>query len=66
MLAFVQPATGATIDVDALKAHAAGRLSGYKCPSHIFVVEKLPATATGKILKAQLSGMIPDEQEKRK
>ncbi len=61
VLAFVQPAPGATIDVNTLKAHTASRLSGYKCPSHIFVVEKLPATATGKILKAKLSDMIPEE-----
>ncbi len=53
ILAFVQSAAGG-IEPAALAAFVAERLSGYKCPSAIFVVDALPAAATGKILKHKL------------
>ncbi len=53
VLAFVQPAAGGVDPAD-LSAFVAGRLSGYKRPSAIFVVEALPAATTGKILKHKL------------
>jgi acyl-CoA synthetase (AMP-forming)/AMP-acid ligase II len=37
-----------------LLAHAAGRLAPYKRPQHILLIDKLPASPTGKILKARL------------
>ena len=53
VLAFVE-ATGAGIDPAALGAFVADALSAYKRPSAIFVVDSLPAAATGKILKHKL------------
>ncbi len=53
VLAFVQ-CTGAEVDPEALKAHVAERLSSYKRPSKILIVDQLPAAATGKILKHRL------------
>jgi acyl-CoA synthetase (AMP-forming)/AMP-acid ligase II len=39
---------------DALRAYLRERLSPYKLPSEIVVLEQLPAAATGKILKKEL------------
>ena len=54
VIAFVQPIAGRTIGEEALKAHMRANLAPYKCPSHYVFLQALPATATGKILKAQL------------
>jgi acyl-CoA synthetase (AMP-forming)/AMP-acid ligase II len=51
VVAFVQPATRARVDADALRAWAAERLAPYKRPSRIVLMEALPAAATGKVLK---------------
>jgi acyl-CoA synthetase (AMP-forming)/AMP-acid ligase II len=45
---------GATIDAAEFKAFCRQSLAGYKCPQSIDVVEALPRTATGKILKREL------------
>ena len=60
ILAFVQCLTGSTVDEAALKAFVAERLTGYKCPTHVFVVDQLPAAATGKILKHRLLVVFAD------
>ncbi|HYF44765.1 MAG TPA: AMP-binding protein [Acidimicrobiales bacterium] len=52
--AFVVPAPGATIDVEALKAHAAEHLARFKVPRWWEVVDELPHTATDRIAKHQL------------
>ncbi|WP_193179700.1 class I adenylate-forming enzyme family protein [Nisaea sediminum] len=54
VVAFVQPIAGRTIDKAALESHMRAYLAPYKCPTHYVFLEALPATATGKILKAQL------------
>lgn len=41
-----------------LREFAAKRLAGYKRPSRIIVVEKLPAAPTGKILKSRLGELL--------
>ncbi|MFW2544932.1 class I adenylate-forming enzyme family protein [Primorskyibacter sp. 2E107] len=51
ILAFVQPTAPGAVDAAALKTFTAERLAGYKRPTRIFVVDALPAAATGKILK---------------
>ncbi|WP_425073600.1 class I adenylate-forming enzyme family protein [Sagittula sp. S175] len=53
VLAFVQLRTPGTTPED-LAAFAAERLTGYKRPNHILIVDALPAAATGKILKHRL------------
>ena len=35
------------------------QLTSYKRPSEIIVLDALPATSTGKILKHQLAGSLP-------
>ncbi|PUB18996.1 class I adenylate-forming enzyme family protein [Yoonia sediminilitoris] len=54
ILAFVQCADPAAIDLVRLEALAASRLASYKRPSRIIPVTALPAAATGKILKHKL------------
>ena len=52
--AVVVAAPGAAIDADAVLVFCAGRLAGYKRPRTIEVVESLPVSATGKVLKREL------------
>lgn len=52
--AFVVATAGAEVDVDALMAHCADKLSGFKKPKRIEVVEDLPKAATGKISRSVL------------
>ncbi|MEO9903466.1 AMP-binding protein [Nisaea sp.] len=54
VVAFVQTIAGRKIEKDALEAHMRANLAPYKCPSHYVFMQALPATATGKILKAEL------------
>ena len=52
--ACVVAAPGATIDPEALLAHAREHLAGFKCPRTVDVLEELPRNPTGKILKKEL------------
>jgi long-chain acyl-CoA synthetase len=46
---------GETLRVDELQAHVAERLAAFKVPAHIvFISERLPRSASGKILKREL------------
>jgi fatty-acyl-CoA synthase len=48
-MAFVEPAPGATLEPDALRAFLEGRLARFKQPKHVRVLPALPRTASGKI-----------------
>ena len=52
--AVVVPAPGANIDPDELQKHVRAQLAGYKVPSGVEVVEQLPLSGVGKVLKRQL------------
>jgi acyl-CoA synthetase (AMP-forming)/AMP-acid ligase II len=52
--AFVILRPGATIDEAAVLTRIKGRLSPFKCPKAVIVVEEFPKTATGKIQKVEL------------
>ena len=54
IIAFIEPQPGAIIDTDALRGHAAAELAPYKRPSHVVVVDALPMTLSGKVLKREL------------
>jgi len=41
-----------------LKAYAKGRLPGFACPEWVQVVDELPKTSTGKILKVDLRKIV--------
>ncbi|HVX83112.1 MAG TPA: AMP-binding protein [Devosiaceae bacterium] len=57
-VAFVVPRDEAGCDAAALAAHCAARLAKYKCPSRILVVEAIPRSAAGKILKPALRARL--------
>lgn len=57
VVAYVELAPGRHLAPQALVAFLHERLSPYKIPSHIELLEHLPATATGKILKNTLRQM---------
>ena len=53
-MAFVVPRPGATIDPDELIAWSRERMANYKAPRRVEVVDALPLTASGKVLKYEL------------
>ncbi len=60
VLAFCQITAPDAVTAAELADYAAGRLTGYKRPSRILIVEALPAAATGKILKHKLLSHFAD------
>ncbi|SDZ25137.1 Acyl-CoA synthetase (AMP-forming)/AMP-acid ligase II [Jannaschia faecimaris] len=60
VLAFVQCADPDTLDLDALRAFAAARLTAYKRPARIIAAATLPAAPSGKILKHTLASVFAD------
>ena len=55
VVAFVQLLQGSNTRPEDLMAHIAPQLTSYKRPSEIIVLDALPATSTGKILKHKLA-----------
>jgi benzoate-CoA ligase len=53
-VAFAVPRPGMHLDPDDVLARCRNELAGYKRPSRLIVVETLPKTATGKVLRAEL------------
>ena len=60
VLAFVQTLSPDAVSANELGAFVAKRLAGYKRPSRIFIVDALPAAATGKILKHKFAAHFAD------
>jgi acyl-CoA synthetase (AMP-forming)/AMP-acid ligase II len=58
--AFVVPREGADVSILAnqLIAHCRGKLARYKAPRQVFVVDDLPKSGVGKILKNQLMARL--------
>ncbi|MEH6823025.1 MAG: AMP-binding protein [Motiliproteus sp.] len=57
VLAYVQTMPGAAITEEDLNAYCKEKLTGYKRPSKITLMDALPASNTGKLLKARLKEM---------
>jgi long-chain acyl-CoA synthetase len=55
VIAFVQLLSGSPVTASDLMAEIAPQLTSYKRPSEIIVLDALPATSTGKILKHKLA-----------
>jgi acyl-CoA synthetase (AMP-forming)/AMP-acid ligase II len=55
VVAFVQLLKGSKVNARDLMAHVAPQLTSYKRPSEIILLDALPATSTGKILKHKLA-----------
>jgi fatty-acyl-CoA synthase len=61
--AFVVLEPGAQLDADTVKAHVRENLARFKVPRDVLFVERLPRTATGKVLKRLLDrGETPSVQ----
>lgn len=58
--AVVVPKPGATLTADDVRAHAKGRLAGYKQPKYVVIADKLPKNPSGKILKRELRSAHAD------
>jgi long-chain acyl-CoA synthetase len=52
--AFVSLKAGAQVEPDELIAYARERLASYKYPRLVELIEELPKTASGKILRREL------------
>jgi long-chain acyl-CoA synthetase len=55
IVAFVQLLKGSEANAQDLMAHVAPQLTSYKRPSEIILMDALPATSTGKLLKHKLA-----------
>lgn len=61
LAAFVVRAHGASMDENMVKEYVRNRLSRFSIPRDVTFVDQLPRTATGKVLKRQLTaGQFPD------
>lgn len=58
VMAVVEPAPGAVLDEERLRAHCAGQLARYKVPERIAVVDAIPRNAMGKVQRAGLPGLL--------
>jgi acyl-CoA synthetase (AMP-forming)/AMP-acid ligase II len=58
VVAFVQLIKGSTATARDLLAHVAPQLASYKRPSEIILLDALPATSSGKILKHKLADSL--------
>ncbi len=57
VVALVEVKPGCGLEPSSLRDYVGRRLAAYKRPQHIFILEKIPASPTGKILKAGLAGL---------
>jgi len=57
VLAFVALKTGAVTDAESLIAFCQARLAKYKCPKHVRLVDALPKSPIGKILRKELRSL---------
>jgi len=58
IIAFVQPRVGASLTLEGLRDFAAQRLAPYKQPSRLRILECLPLSPAGKVLKAELLTLL--------
>jgi acyl-CoA synthetase (AMP-forming)/AMP-acid ligase II len=57
--AVVVPVPGGSVDPEALRALVRSKLRGSKTPDRIHVLEELPRTETGKLIRRQVRGLLP-------
>ncbi len=55
--------SGASVSGDELIEHCRSRLAHYKCPTMVVVVDELPMTANGKVVKATLRKAVAEMNE---
>ena len=60
VVAFIEAKPGSALQGSALQNHVRERLAAYKRPQHIFILDRIPASPTGKILKAPLATLAEE------
>ena len=63
--AVVVPAAGHAPDTDALRAHVKELIAGYKAPRSVELVDTLPVSGAGKVLKRELRRRHWDDAERQ-
>ncbi|MBQ3033824.1 MAG: long-chain-fatty-acid--CoA ligase, partial [Deferribacterales bacterium] len=58
ILAYVKVSDNANVTVKTIKNHLKSYIASYKCPKNIYIVDDLPLTATGKVLKRLLKEQV--------
>ncbi|MEP6719818.1 MAG: AMP-binding protein [Variovorax sp.] len=58
IVAYIEPLQGHTVDTARLRAFLREHLAPYKVPVEIHTMAQLPATSTGKLLKAKLKALV--------
>jgi acyl-CoA synthetase (AMP-forming)/AMP-acid ligase II len=56
---FVVARAGETVDAEALLGHCRARLSAYKVPHTVHVIDAIPRTGSGKIIRYRLRELLP-------
>lgn len=64
IVAYLEPLAGQVIDVKALGSFLRDRLAPYKLPSEVRILAQLPASSTGKLLKARLKELAQADIDK--
>lgn len=64
LLAVIVPAPGQNLTADEIIAHCRGKIGGYKIPRRIAVLDQMPKSAMGKILKTELRRMFARDAAK--
>ncbi|MGA1862170.1 fatty acid--CoA ligase [Deferribacter thermophilus] len=57
-VAYVMPQEGATLNEKDIKNYLKSHLANFKIPKKIYIVNELPMTATGKVLKRKLKEQV--------
>ncbi|MGI9371947.1 MAG: class I adenylate-forming enzyme family protein [Hyphomicrobiales bacterium] len=55
--AYIVPAEGCEVKTESLVSYAAEHLAAYKCPREILVVDRLPRTTNGKVMRKALQSL---------
>jgi rifamycin polyketide synthase module 1/2/3 len=63
-VAFVVPREGEQIEPDGVIAHCRERLSDYKVPDEVRVIEEIPRTGSGKVMRHKLAELLEPAQDR--
>jgi len=58
VVAAVVPKQGQTVDATALRAYARENLAAYKVPKHVYLVDELPKSLIGKVLRKKVKEQL--------
>lgn len=62
--AFIVPRAGRDVDEEAVRRFCGARLSAYKVPATIRIVEEIPRTGSGKIQRFRLRALVENAHER--